>query len=340
MSPQLHLCFLERPLVGWQTIARTPGRLSGNVLRCARRYTMGKKGKKAQAGKPKKLTPKDIGKRLDALVKKLEEELKGADLFVPPAPMDDCPICLVRLSRFANNSFFQGCCGKSICSACFHENKNFINKQNKRNAGKKDKKQIAHTCPLCRHPEPADREEYLHQLAEAKFSLSLPGDRKCLAALALGNFYMRAGKKDELKGLDYWIKATELGSPEACANLGISFRKGVGLTKDMNRSALFDKVAAIRGDLHARHNIGTAEFTVFGNLELGIRHWRISAEAGNQQSLESLKIVYNADGKKPWKEVITKEDMDKIGRACHEAQEMVKSEEREKYFREDDEMKC
>jgi hypothetical protein len=27
---------------------------------------MGKKGKKAQAGKPKKLTPKDIGKRLDA----------------------------------------------------------------------------------------------------------------------------------------------------------------------------------------------------------------------------------------------------------------------------------
>lgn len=39
---------------------------------------MGKKGKKAQAGKPKKLTPKDIGKRLDALARKLEEDLKGA----------------------------------------------------------------------------------------------------------------------------------------------------------------------------------------------------------------------------------------------------------------------
>jgi len=36
---------------------------------------MGKKGKKAQAGKPKKLTPKDVGKRLDMLVRKLEEEL-------------------------------------------------------------------------------------------------------------------------------------------------------------------------------------------------------------------------------------------------------------------------
>ena len=40
---------------------------------------MGKKGKKAQAGKPKKLTPKDVGKRLDTLVKKLEaEHLFGA----------------------------------------------------------------------------------------------------------------------------------------------------------------------------------------------------------------------------------------------------------------------
>eukprot|EP00563_Minutocellus_polymorphus_P007163 CAMPEP_0181048480 /NCGR_PEP_ID=MMETSP1070-20121207/15459_1 /TAXON_ID=265543 /ORGANISM="Minutocellus polymorphus, Strain NH13" /LENGTH=59 /DNA_ID=CAMNT_0023127269 /DNA_START=201 /DNA_END=376 /DNA_ORIENTATION=- len=59
---------------------------------------MGKKGKKAQAGKAKKLTPKDVGKRLDALVKKLEEELKGADLFAPLPPTEDCPICLVPLS--------------------------------------------------------------------------------------------------------------------------------------------------------------------------------------------------------------------------------------------------
>ena len=47
---------------------------------------MGKKGKKAQAGKPKKLTPKEIGKRLDVLVKKLEEELEGAEMFAPLPP--------------------------------------------------------------------------------------------------------------------------------------------------------------------------------------------------------------------------------------------------------------
>ena len=47
---------------------------------------MGKKGKKAQAGKHKKLTPKDVGKRLDVLVRKLGEELEGADLFKPLPP--------------------------------------------------------------------------------------------------------------------------------------------------------------------------------------------------------------------------------------------------------------
>jgi hypothetical protein len=68
---------------------------------------MGKKGKKAQAGKPKKLTPKDVGKRFDVLVKKLEEELEGADLFAPLPPTEDCAICLVPLSRLSPETFYQ-----------------------------------------------------------------------------------------------------------------------------------------------------------------------------------------------------------------------------------------
>ena len=73
---------------------------------------MGKKGKKAQAGKPKKLTPKDVGKRLDVLVKKLEEELKGADIFAPLPPTEDRAICLVPLSPVKSNSLYKTCCSK------------------------------------------------------------------------------------------------------------------------------------------------------------------------------------------------------------------------------------
>jgi hypothetical protein len=75
---------------------------------------MGKKGKKAQTGKPKKLTPKDVGKRLNALVKNLEEELKDADLFKPLPPTEDCAICLVPLSHLTIENFYKACCGSIL----------------------------------------------------------------------------------------------------------------------------------------------------------------------------------------------------------------------------------
>ena len=114
--------------------------------------TMGKKGKKARAGKPKKLTPKDVGKRFDALVKKLEEELKDVDLFAPLPPTEDCAICLVPLSHVRYESCYMACCGNSVCWACHLENQESIDKQNEeKSAGKK----VAFTCPFCREPKPA-----------------------------------------------------------------------------------------------------------------------------------------------------------------------------------------
>ena len=56
---------------------------------------MGKKSKRNE----KLITKKALMKRLDALVKKLEEELKGADLFAPLPPTEDCLICCVPLSK-------------------------------------------------------------------------------------------------------------------------------------------------------------------------------------------------------------------------------------------------
>ena len=144
--------------------------------------------------------------------------------------------------------------------------------------------------------------------------------------------------KDELKALDCWIKDVELGSPGACTDIGICYSKGCGVSKDMERSALFYIVGALRGDMCARHNIGNSEYES-GNCEIGIRHWKIAAEAGSQLSLNNLKKIYNADGKKPGKEFISKECMDSLYRVCHDAQEEVKSEAREKHFRNVD-MKC
>ena len=77
----------------------------------------------------------------------------------------------------------------------------------------------------------------------------------------------------------------------------------------------------------SRDDIGSHEYEE-RNIETAIRHWKIAAEAGNQQSLDRLKTIFN--GNLVGKDFISKEYMDNVYRACHEAQKNVKSESREK----------
>ena len=284
---------------------------------------MGKKGKKAQAGKPKKLTPKDIGKWLNALAKSLEEETKGADLFAPLLPTEDCAICLVPLPPVKSETCYLACCGNIICKACYIENKASINKQNeKKSAGKK----LAFACPFCREPIPTSDEEYAQLQARC-----LKNDHNALRNMGCSFVKGYLGKaKDELKALDCYIRAAELGSPEVCVGIAECYREGNGVAIDNERAALFERIGALRGSVVARHNIGKSEYDS-GNHEVAIRHWKIAAEAGYQSSLNKLKEIHNADGKKPGKEFISKEEMDTAYRSGHEAQMEVRSEEREKH---------
>ena len=276
---------------------------------------MGKKGKKAQAGKPKKLTPKDVGKRLGVLAKKLEEETKGADLFAPLPPTEDCAICLVPLSRLNSEVFYGACCGNDICD-----------KQNEeKSAGKK----LAFTCPFCREPNPNSDEEILCRLQ----ARCLQNDHIALGLM--GEVY-RVGQfgtaKDHLKALHYLIQAVELGSPDACTRIGTSYALGKGVSVDREKSTLFRRAGALRGDVLGRNNIGCAEYFDLGNHEIGIRHWKIAAEAGLQDSLNNLRDIFNnVDGNMPGKEFIGKEEMDTIYRSGHDAQMEIKTEEREKH---------
>ena len=286
--------------------------------------TMGKKGKKAQAGKPKKLTPKDVGKRLDVLVKKVEEELKDADLFKPLPPTEDCAVCLVPLPYVKCERRYQPCCGNTICNACGIEHEESIKKQNEENTSKK----VAKTCPFCRKPRPTFDEENFHRLQ----ARCLQNDHT--AFTVLGAAYRKGDygkRKNELKALDCWIQAVELGSAGACLLIGDIYHHGNGVAFDKERATLFERVAALRGIIEARHKIGCLEYYGFGNHEIGVRHLKIAAEAGHQNSLNQLRGIYNADSKEPGKEFISKEYLDFAHRACHEAQMEVKTEEREKH---------
>jgi len=301
---------------------------------------MGKRGKRGDKPKAKKV----ILKRLDALVKKLEKEAKDLDLFAPPPPTDDCGICLVPLPRVGEKNY-KYCCGKHICTACIQENRR-VNSNNVGICGEKIVALTALTCPFCRVLEPTCkvqseeekawlrtainlREEHIRQL-EVRSS---KGDGTAYSCL--GDIYYKGYfdlDKDEMKALHYFILGAELGSSEACGNIGMVLGEGKGVPVDKVKAASFYRAGALRGDVACRHIIGDLEYDEFSNHELGIRHWKIAASAGCQPSLNSLRDIYNANGNKPGKEFIGKDELDSIYRAGHEAQQEVKTEEREKHF--------
>lgn len=92
-------------------------------------------------------------------------------------------------------------------------------------------------------------------------------------------------------------------------------------------------MGALRGDVIARLRLGFHEYHDLGNHELGIRHWKIAAEGGMETALDMLQTIYNSNGQKPGKEFISKEDLDNIEQAYHDAQEEIKTEERENYYK-------
>ena len=258
------------------------------------------------------------------LVRKLEEELEGADLFAPLPPTEDCAICFVPLSRMCSDTFYNACCGNFVCVACSKENNASVNK---RNEGKNSSKKVAFTCPYCREASPTCLFEE-HAQYEARCLQNDP-----YAFTMMGELYRDGDHqvaKDDLKALDCWIRAVELNGADACICIGDVYDKGNEVTVDKERAALFWRVGALRGDVGARYNIGVAEYDL-GNHEIAIRHWKIAAEAGYQPSLNALRKIYNAGNKEPGEEFISKEYLDFVYRACHEAQMEVKSEEREKH---------
>ena len=169
--------------------------------------SMGKKGKKAQAGKPKKLTAKDIRKRLDALIPMLEEELKGADLFAPLPPTEPFPICLVPLSRFNEKSFYMACCGSHVCQGCDTKGRLFETKQFVASA--KREAEFVRMCALCREPIPDDK-GYVRQLEALASRKSSP--RAARALYNLGTNYLEGDygmPKDVFRALEYFIQAAD-----------------------------------------------------------------------------------------------------------------------------------
>ena len=123
------------------------------------------------------------------------------------------------------------------------------------------------------------------------------------------------------KANELYLKAGELGCANSYYKLGLSYDYGYGVAVDEKKAKHYHELAAIGGDISARYNLGVLE-EENGNLQQAMKHYAISAKAGDDDSLESIKEGY-VDG------YVTKEEYAQALRAYQKSQDEMKSEMRD-----------
>ena len=114
----------------------------------------------------------------------------------------------------------------------------------------------------------------------------------------------------------------ELGCADAYYNLGNSYDDGDGVDVDKKKAKHFFELAAINGNVYARHNLGCMDGQA-GNHHRAFKHYILAAKAGEKKSLEAVKAGFMGG-------IVTKDEYANTMRAYQEIQDEMKSDARDK----------
>ena len=174
-------------------------------------------------------------------------------------------------------------------------------------------------CPFCKAPPPRSNEEEvkrLHKLMEKG---------NAVAFNQLGGYYaqgINGLSQDWAKANELCLKAGELGCAGGYYNLGYSYEAGIGVEMNKKKANHYYELAAMKGDVQARHNLGNNEYRA-GNIQRAYKHLLIAAKAGCKKSLEGIKHGY-MNG------CITKDEYANTLRESQKSQDEMKCEARDK----------
>ena len=239
-------------------------------------------------------------------------ELHDEQLFKDHPPREECPICFLLLPVDIKQSPFMTCCGKTICRGCYYA----MIKREKDGGGKAD------LCPYCRTSAKCSKEEGINRIKR------LMDKGNATAFNTYGNFFahgIEGMPQDWNKAIELYLKAGELGCAVAYYNLGVSYDNGHGVEIDKKKAKQYYELAAMGGDVNARHAIGCDEGRD-GNHHRAMKHIIIAARAGFEMSLENVKRGYKYG-------LITKDDFANTLRAYQKRQDETKSDERDEITR-------
>ena len=240
--------------------------------------------------------------------KKRVKELRDEKLFKQPPPEEDCPICMIRLPHPDTGRTYMSCCGKMLCIGCIHapvydDQGNLIKEK---------------TCPFCRTKFPSTDKEMI-ELHNERMELN-----DANAFYNIGCFYVNGQRglpQNIAKALELWQRAGELGCADAYASIGYAYHHGDGVEVDKKKAKNYWELAAIGGNIGARHNLGVYEAEE-DNMERALNHFMIAANGGYNRSLKEIRSMYK-DGH------ATKDDYAKALRLYQAYLDEIKSNQRD-----------
>ena len=203
--------------------------------------------------------------------KKRAAELHDEKLFKQPPPNEDCPICMLPLPPLYSGSKYKSCCGTIICSGCIYA-------MLIRDGG-------VGLCPFCRTPAPDLDEEIVERLKKL-------GDALAMYNMGCHYYHGRCGlPQNHAKASELWHRAAELGNVKSYYSIGYAYDLGNGVERDKKKAEYYYELAAMGGDIDARHYLGNLEGHA-GNQDRALKHWMIAAGSGYSVSLENIKQMF------------------------------------------------
>ena len=231
-------------------------------------------------------------------------ELHDEALFKQPPPEEDCPICFLRLPTLGTGNRYNACCGKLICSGCIFAVKITTGKN---------------MCPFCRALAPTSYEDAL-KLNKKRVEM---GDPRAIYNLACNYADGDHGyPQHNIKALELWHRAAELGSTKSYCNIGVTYGNGRGVERDEKKAKYFYELAAIGGHVIARNNLGVDDEEK-GNMERALKHYMIAVGNGYNGSLNTIRQMC-------MKGLATKDDYAKALKAYQAYLSEIKSDDRDK----------
>ena len=143
-------------------------------------------------------------------------------------------------------------------------------------------------CPFCRAPAPSSDEEII----EMNTKRMEMGDPRAMCSQGCHYSEGRYGlPRDSVKALELLHRAGELGYTDPYFNIGLCYMSGNGVGRDEKKAIHYWELAAIGGNVSARHNLGCSDGNA-GNYDRALKHFMIAVGSGDKDSLTTIQQMY------------------------------------------------